>query len=138
VELFNDKFKDTKLRTFVGPGIGYQIWEDPAKSLLFEAGLSYFNWDRCEGTDETGGTARLGLDFRYSILKWLIFTDRFLFYPTVGEGGKYFFRNEAGLGVPLSPQWSLRFANIVDYNSDPSPGFKRTDVQWIGALQYSF
>jgi putative salt-induced outer membrane protein YdiY len=138
LELYNDEFKDTKLRTFVGPGVGYQVWEDPVKSLLFEAGLSYFNLDRYDGEDQSGLTARLGWDFRYHIFKWLIFTDGFQFYPTIGEGGEYFFRNEAALNVPLSAHWSLKFANIVDYNSDPTPGFKKTDVQYIGALQFSF
>ena len=138
MELYNDKFKDTKLRTFVGPGVGYQAWDDPVKSLLFEAGLSYFNLDRYEGDDQSGLTARLGWDFRYNILKWLIFTDGFQFYPTIGEGGDYFFRNEAALSIPLSAHWSLKFANIIDYNSAPTPGFKKTDVQYIGALQFSF
>jgi putative salt-induced outer membrane protein YdiY len=138
LELYNDRFKDTKLRTFVGPGVGYQVWEDPDKSLLFEAGLSYFNLDRYDGEDQSGLTARLGWDFRYNILKWLIFTDGFQFYPTIGEGGDYFFRNEAALSIPLSAHWSLKFANIIDYNSDPTPGFKKTDVQYIGALQFSF
>jgi putative salt-induced outer membrane protein YdiY len=138
LELYNDKFSDTKLRTFVGPGIGYQVWEDPVKSLSVEAGLSYFNLDRYDGTDEDGLTARFASDFRYNIFKWLIFTDRFQFYPTIGEGGEYFFRNEAGLNMPFSPRWSLKLANIIDYNSDPSQGDKRTDVQWLLGLQLSF
>jgi len=138
LELYNDEFKDTKLRTFVGPGVGYQVWEDPGKFLLFEAGLSYFNLDRYDGEDQSGLAARLGWDFRYHIFKWLIFTDGFQFYPTIGEGGDYFFRNEAALSVPLSTHWSLKFANIIDYNSNPTVGFKKTDVQYIGALQFSF
>jgi hypothetical protein len=58
----------------------------------------------------------------------------FEFYPTIGEGGNCFWRNEAALDIPLgeipSPggRWSLKFANIIDYNSDPAPGFKKTDV----------
>jgi putative salt-induced outer membrane protein YdiY len=138
LELYNDKFSDTKLRTFVGPGIGYQVWEDPVKSLAFDAGLSYFNLDRYDGNDESGITGRLGLDFRYNILKWLVFTERLKFYPTIGEGGEYFFRNEAGLNMPFTPRWSLKLANIIDYNSDPSQGDKRTDVQWLLGLQFSF
>jgi putative salt-induced outer membrane protein YdiY len=143
-ELLNDKFNDTKLKTFVGPGIGYQLWDDSVKSLLFEAGLSYFNWDRYEGQDEDGISGRLGFDFRYNIFKWLAFTDRYVLYPTIGEGGIYFWRNEAALNIPLGEipslagRWSLKFANIIDFNSDPAPGFKKTDVQWIGALQFSF
>lgn len=138
VEFYNDKFSDTKLRTFVGPGVGYQFWDDPIKSLLFEAGLSYFNWDRYAGGDTDGISARLGLNFRYQIFKWLAFNDRFQFYPTIGEGGLYFLRNEAGLTAPLGAGFSLRLANIIDYNSKPEPGFKSTDVQWIAAIQYSF
>jgi len=144
VELLNDKFNDTKFRTNVGPGVGYQLWDDKVKSLMFEAGLSYFNWDRYEGQDEDGISARLGFDFRYNIFKWLNFTDRFVIYPTIGEGGIYFLRNEAGLNIPLGEipslggRWSLKFGNIIEYNSDPTPGFKKMDVQWIGALQFSF
>lgn len=142
-ELLNDKFNDTKLRTFVGPGVGYQLWDDPIKSFLFEAGLSYFNWDRYEGLDEHGISARLGFDFRYSIFRWLTFTDRYVLYPTIGEGGIFFWRNEATLTIPLGEipslggRWSLRFDNIIDFKSDQATGFKKTDVQWIGALQFS-
>jgi putative salt-induced outer membrane protein YdiY len=143
-ELLNDKFNDTKLKTFVGPGVGYQLWDDKDQSLLFEAGLSYFNWDRYEGLDEDGISARLGFDFRYNIFKWLNFTDRYVIYPTIGKGGIYFWRNEAALNIPLGEipslggRWSLKFANIIDFNSDPVPGFKKTDVQWTGGLQLSF
>jgi len=143
-ELLNDIFSDTKLRTFVGPGAGYQLWDDPVKSLLFEAGFSYFNWNRYEGQDEDGISARLGFDFRYNIFKWLNFTDRYVIYPTIGKGGMFFWRNEAALTIPLGEipalggRWSLKFANILDFNSDPAPGFKKLDVQWIGALQFSF
>jgi len=145
VELLNDKFSDTKLRTFVGPGIGYQLWDDPVKSLSFDAGFSYFNWDRYQGQDTSGISARLGFDFKYNIFKWLSFGDRYVFYPTIGSGGIYFWRNEAALNVPLGEipslgggRWSFKLGNILDYNSDPAPGFKRLDVQWIGALQPSF
>jgi len=143
-ELLNDKFNDTKLKTFVGPGIGYQLWDDPVKSLLFEAGLSYFNWDRYEGLDEDGISGRFGFDFKYNIFKWLTFTNRYVLYPTIGKGGIFFWRNEAALNIPLGEipslggRWSLRFGNIIDYNSHPAPDFKRTDIQWTGGLQFSF
>jgi len=144
IELLNDIFSDTKLKTFVGPGIGYQLWDDPVKSLSFDVGVSYFNWDRYQGQDESGIAARLGFDFRYNIFKWLSFGDRYVFYPTIGSGGIYFWRNEAALNIPLGEipflagRWSLKIANILDYNSDPAPGFKSLDVQWIGGLQFSF
>ena len=138
LELLNDVFQDTQLKLFVGPGVGYQVWDDPVKGLSFEAGLTYFDWNRYEGTDESGLSARLGLNFRYKLLEWLLFSDRFLFYPTIGNAGLYFLRNEAALSAPLGSGWSLRLANIIDYNSDPLPGFTKTDIQWLLGLGYAF
>ncbi|TRO55250.1 DUF481 domain-containing protein [Candidatus Bathyarchaeota archaeon] len=121
----------------------FQLWDDPVKSLLFEPGLSYFNWDRYEGLDEDGISGRLGFDFRYNLFKWLTFTDRYVFYPTIGKGGIFFWRNKAALTIPLGEipslggQWFLKFANIIDFSSDSAPDFKKMDVQWIGALQFS-
>src|SRR3972149_1174975 len=35
LELLKDRFVDLNLRTIVGPGVGYQVWDDPTKFLLF-------------------------------------------------------------------------------------------------------
>jgi putative salt-induced outer membrane protein YdiY len=76
--------------------------------------------------------------FRYKLFNFIIFSDRLLFYPSLGEGGEFTFRNEAALTAPLSARWAQRLANIVDYDSNPPKGIKQTDVQWILSLQYSF
>jgi putative salt-induced outer membrane protein YdiY len=138
VEMLNDKFKDYKLRLIIGPGVGYQVWEDPVKSLSFEAGLSYQNNNYYEGKDDDFVTARLGLDFRYKILNFITFSDKLLFYPSLGQGGDYILRNEAALTAPMGARWALRLANIIDYDSNPPPRIGKTDVQWILGLQYSF
>ncbi len=138
VELLNDKFKDYQLRTIVGPGIGYQIWDDPIKSLSFDAGLSYENISRYEGEDDSVLTARLGGAFRYKFFDFIVFSDRLLFYPSLGHGGDFILRNEAALTAPLGARWALRFANIIDYDSNPPETVKKTDVQWILSLQYAF
>lgn len=134
VELLNDKFKDLKLRTIVGPGVGFQVWDDPVKFLNFEAGASYANIDRYEGEDDSRVTARLGAEFRYKIFDFLAFSDKLLVYPS----HDYIFRNEAALTAPIGSRWALRFANILDYDSNPPEGIKRKDVQWILSLQYAF
>jgi len=138
VELLNDKFKDYRLRTIVGPGVGYLVWDDPIKSLSFEAGLAYQNDDFYEGQDKGFLTARLGGEFRYKIFDFLVFSEKLLFYPSIGEGGQYVFRNEAALAAPLGSGWALRLANIIDYDSNPPADVKRTDVQYLLSLQFSF
>jgi len=138
VELLNDTFQDLYLRTTAGPGVGYQIWDDPVKSLLFEAGISYVWEDHKEGQDKNWAAARLGMDFRYQILSFLTFTDRLLVYPNLEYGGEYTLRNEAALISPLGSGWALRLADIWERNSDPPSNIKKDDNTLILGLQYAF
>jgi putative salt-induced outer membrane protein YdiY len=138
LELLNDKFQDLHLRTMVGPGVGYQIWDDPVKYLNFEAGFSYVWQDYYEGQDNDYPAARLGADFRYQLFKFLTFTDRILVYPNLKNGGEYTLRNEAALISPLGSGWALRLANIWERNSDPPANTKKDDNTWILGLQYAF
>jgi len=62
----------------------------------------------------------------------------FSFIPTIGEGGDYFFRNEAALNVPLSSHWSLKLANIVDYNSNPNLVSKQRMFNTSGLCNFRF
>ena len=135
-ELLSDTFKDIDLRTTIGPGIGYQIWEDPVKALGVEAGVSYLSENRTTGPDENYWAARLAANFRYNLGQYLVFTDQVLFFPSLEDTSKYTLRNEAAITAPMGVRWALRLAYIYEYNSDPSPGIKNTDTQWILGLQY--
>jgi putative salt-induced outer membrane protein YdiY len=138
VELLKDRFKDLNLRAVVGPGLGYQVWEDGRKSLALEAGIAYFSEDRIEGDDEQWITARLGVVFGYQITPWLQFNDTFTFYPQLENSGDYTFRNDAALVTSLSATWSLRLGNIWERDSDPAPDIDKDDFRTSLALQYSF
>ena len=138
IELLNDKFKDYQLRTIVGPGAGYQVWDDPVKFLLFEAGLSYADVNRYEGKDNSYVAARLAGEFRYKLFNFVTFSDRLLYYPSLERAEDYILRNEAALTAPVGSRWALRLANIIDYDNNPPAKVAKTDVQWILSLQYSF
>ncbi len=71
VDMLNDEFKDYRLRAAAGPGVGYQIWDDPVKSLMVEAGISYIWEDHYIGEDVDYPAARLGADIRWQIFKFL-------------------------------------------------------------------
>jgi putative salt-induced outer membrane protein YdiY len=138
VELFSDEFKDISLRTAVGPGVGYQVWEEERRTLMLEAGLAYFNEDRSEGEDESWITGRLSADLTLRLLSWAVFSDYLIVYPSLKETGQYQLRNEAGLSNSLGAHWSLKLTNILEYDSQPEPGIEKTDLSWILGLQYSF
>ena len=138
VELLKDKTKDLQLRTVVGPGAGYQFWDDEVKSLLFEAGISYFSENLEKGEDKDWISARLAADLRYTLTKGIVFSDQLILYPSLERARDYKLRNEAALTSPLSGGWSLRLANILDHDGNPPEDVKRNDWYWILALQYSF
>jgi putative salt-induced outer membrane protein YdiY len=138
LELLNNTFEDIELRTTVGPGVGYQIWEDPVKALALEAGASYLSETHKSGSNEYYWAARLGINFRYNILSFLIFSDRFLYFPRFESSSQYTLRNEAAVASPLGSAWALRLAYILQYNNEPAPGVEKTDNTWILGLQYSF
>jgi len=137
-EGYNDKFKDWRFRYVVGPGVGYQIWDDPVKSLMVEGGVAYSDEDRYEGENKNYLTARLGADFKYALAKFITFADQFVIYPNLEYGGEYTLRNEASLLSPLGASWALKLSNIYERNSDPPPGILKDDLTWILGLQYSF
>jgi putative salt-induced outer membrane protein YdiY len=138
VEFLKDRFADLDLRTIVGPGAGYQLWDDPVKSLFFEAGVTYFHDDRIGNPDKEWVAARLAGNFRYRLFKIITFADLIEAYPSLTYGGEYTLRNEASLTSPLGASWSLKLSNIWRRDSDPPPGIERDDFTWILGLQYSF
>jgi putative salt-induced outer membrane protein YdiY len=137
-ELLSDTFRDLKLRLAVGPGVGYQVWDDPIKFLSVDAGVSYINESRTSGKDEDFLSARLGGHLRYKVASFLNFSDRVLIYPRLDHIGRYLLHNEAALEAPVGSGWALKLANILDRDSNPPPETAKNDIQWVLGLQYSF
>ena len=138
VEMLKDKFKDLSLRTVIGPGAGYQVWDEEKKSLSVEGGLAYFSDNYIDAEDDDWITARLAGLLRYEILSSMTFTDHLIIYPSLEEFGDFQLRNEAAITTPLASGWAIRFANILEYNSAPPGDIKDTDINWILTMQYSF
>jgi len=138
IEMLQDTFKNLNLRTVVGPGAGYQVWDDPVKFLLVEAGVSYFSEDRKEGDDKDWLTGRLAGSLQYHFNKTVQARDDLIIYPNLEQGGEFQLRNEAALIAKLNSSLSLRVANIYEHDSDPGEDVANDDWQWILALQYDF
>ncbi len=138
VDMLSDEFQDINFRTSVGPGVGYQIWEEDDKALNFEVGLSYTSEDRDLGEDTDWISARLGADFLYRLFERVVFTDQFVLYPNLDDTGEYTLRNEAALVTDIGSSWALSLSNIWARNSNPGPLVKEDDFTWILGLQYTF
>jgi putative salt-induced outer membrane protein YdiY/sRNA-binding regulator protein Hfq len=138
VDMLADQFKDINLRTSVGPGAGYQIWEEEGRALSLEAGISYTSEDHDLGEDKDWVTARLGADFLYRLFDRIIFTDQLVIYPSLDNGGEYTLRNDAALVTDIWAGIAMRLNNIWERKSDPGPDLQKDDFTWIVGLQYSF
>lgn len=138
VEMLNDRFKDLSLRTVVGPGLGYQVWDSKVKFLLFEAGASYFSENLLEGEDSSWITGRLASTIRYRLFDRVSLSDLFVIYPSFKDFGEYQLRNEASISSNLTTDWSLNLTNILERDSNPPVGVEKNDIQWILGLKYSF
>ena len=135
---YKDKFRNLNLRYSVGPGIGYQIWDEAKKKLSFEAGITYFSDDLKTGEDKQYATARAASDFKYQITKSTKITNRFVIFPNLDSVGDYILRNEAGLKNDVGEGWGLKLSHIFDYNNNPAAGIKKGDSYTIIGFQYDY
>lgn len=138
MEMLSDTFKDLHLRTTIGPGMGYQIWEEDLKELNLEAGISYFSEDRINSSDQQFATARFAANYSHKITSRITISDQFVIFPSLESVGDYTLRNEAGVHTHLDNGWRLKLANIWERDSNPSPGIKNDDMQWLLSLGYAF
>lgn len=137
-DLLNDRYRDIALRTTVGPGLGYQLWEDPGKALGLEAGITYVYESRYDAANERFLAARLAAIFRYNLGEYLIFTDQLTYYPSLENRREFNLRNEGTLSVPLGAKWSMRLGHVWDHASQAPEGRDRNDTTATGGLQYKF
>ena len=138
VDMLSDEFKDIKFRTTVGPGLGYQIWDEENKALSLEAGLSYTSEDRDLGEDNEWVSARIGVNFLKKLFDRVLFIDGVVIYPSLEDSGEYILRNEASLITDIGTSLAFKLSNIWERNSNPESGLEQDDFTWILGLQYSF
>lgn len=138
IEALYDKFRDINLRTVVGPGVGYQIWDDDRKSLSVELGVAYHNEDLIEGEDDYWFTGRVAADFSYQLGGGIEFSDHVIYYPRLDDPGDYQLRNEASVSTRLLSSWALQLSHILQYDSEPEAGVDKSDEILALGLQYSF
>jgi len=134
-----DDFQDISLRSIMGLGLGYQILDTKRISLFAEAGASYFNVDYIKARDEDYIAARESLSFNLDIIpKRLKFFHLHELYYSLDESKTYFLSSEQGFRLLLFRNFFAKFQVDFDYNSTPSPGKERTDINYIGSLGYEF
>jgi putative salt-induced outer membrane protein YdiY len=143
----SDHFQDLKLRTALSSGPGYQIidrgdYESPwlkDMTLYVEAGLSYFNEDYTNASDQSSLRARWAVR-----LNWPIFDDRMTFYhyqefyPSLQNTKSYYMTMDNGVRFRIFEGFVSGIQVTTRYNSTPAQGTGDTDNLYLLTLGYNF
>ncbi len=134
-----DKMADLNLRSSIGLGLGYQVWESEKTNLALEAGLSYVNEDYDVGSDSNYAAFRWSVDFDRYI--WDDFLQFFHFHEgTIGleDTSDITIRSRTGLRMPLKNGFSANMQYNWDWDNTPAPGKDSVDEAFIVGLGYEF
>ena len=140
-----DKFKDLNMRTSLGLGGGYQIFERDDLKLSVEAGASYVNEDYtdadqcidCNGAEDEG----------YAAFRWAtryeqgFFNQKMQFFhkhEILSSSTNTFLRTQTGLRFPLILQLNASIQANIDWQDDPPAGNEKLDESYVMSVGYSF
>ncbi len=134
-----DKMADLNLRSSLGVGLGYQVWESHKTNLSLEAGLSYVNEDYDAGDDNNYAAFRWALDYDRYI--WNDFLQFFHFHEgMIGleSTSDITIRSRTGLRMPLKNGFTATAQYNWDWDNTPAPGNDSVDEAFIVGLGYQF
>ncbi|OEU65179.1 MAG: hypothetical protein BBJ57_09660 [Desulfobacterales bacterium PC51MH44] len=136
----HDEFKDLNLRTTLGVGAGYQIFETPLLNLSISAGLSMVdeNFDLAEDNDYPAGQWNVNYDQH--------FFEKFvqLFHVNTGfisleDANDWFLKTRTGLRFPLYKGLTATLQYNFDWDNQPSEAAEtEEDTKFIFLLGYEF
>ena len=136
----HDEFKDLDLRSTLGAGAGYQIFETPLLNLSISAGLAKVdeNFDVAEDND-------------YSAGQWSVNYDQYFFknvvqlfhghtgFVSLEDSDDWFLKTRTGLRFPVYKGFTATLQYNFDYDNQPSvDAEKEEDTKFIFLLGYEF
>lgn len=137
--LENDKFRDINLRSTVGGGSGYQLYERDDLNLAIEGGLNYLHADYDVAEDDS-----------YAIGRWAVRYDQKVYMTNI----KFFHQHEVlfgldefantlvfsktGLQVPIAEKLNASTQINLDYNNQPVANRKKLDKTLLFSLGYGW
>jgi putative salt-induced outer membrane protein YdiY len=136
----HDEFQDLKLRSTVGAGGGYQIFESPQVNLSLSAGLA-----------EVDENFYVADDNDYSAGQWSLKYDQFFFkkfvqlfhdstgYIRIDNADDWFVKTRTGVRFPIYKGLTATLQYNYDWNNHPSADAQsKEDAKILFLLGYEF
>jgi len=135
----SDAQADLNLRTSLGLGAGWQVFEEARRNLSLETGLSMVNEDYEIAPDQSFPSLRAALKFDQ-----LFWDDRLKFFHTsellasIENSSDYLIKTRTGIRLPVTRAVNLSTQLNLDYDALPAPGKDSTDTALIFSVGYGF
>ena len=136
----HDEFKDLDLRSTLGTGGGYQIFEPPLLNLSLSAGLAKVdeNFDVAEDDDYTAGQWSVNYD-QYFFKKFVQLFHMSTGYVSFEDTNDWFYRTRTGLRFSVYKGFTATLQYNYDYDHQPSEDAEeKEDTKFIFLLGYEF
>jgi len=134
----HDKFRDIKLRSNVGLGSGYQIYERPELNLSVEGGLNYVHVDYKEANDESYPSARWALKYDQLLFANVKFYHQHEVLVSLEDAADTLVFTKTGLRVPLAKNLNASTELNVDFDNQPADDRERLDKTLLFSLGYGW
>jgi putative salt-induced outer membrane protein YdiY len=135
----SDEFRDLNLRSTLGAGLGYEVFDTPQRNLDVRGGLAYVDEDFDIGEDKTYPSFTWG--FNYD--EWLFdkitqFFHRHQGFISLGDPSKTVIRTRTGFRFPLPKGFSTTLQYNWDWDNNPAPGADPVDTRALVLIGYNF
>jgi len=136
----HDEFKDLNLRSTLGAGAGYQLFETPLLNLSISAGLALVdeNFDVAEDNDYSAGHWNVNYD-QYFFDKFVQLFHVNTGYVSLENSSDWFIKTRTGLRFPLYKGLTATLQYNYDWDNQPSASADtEEDTKFIFLLGYEF
>lgn len=136
----HDEFKDLNLRSTLGAGAGYQIFETPLLNLSISAGLAMVdeNFDVAEDNDYSAGQWSVNYD-QYFFEKFVQLFHVNTGFVSLEDANDWFLKTRTGLRFPVYKGLTATLQYNFDWDNQPSVDAETEEsTKFIFLLGYEF
>jgi putative salt-induced outer membrane protein YdiY len=135
----HDRFADLKLRTIIGPGVGYRIFSSKQLNLRAEVAINYLKDDYYDQPDLRTWGPGWYIDYNQKFWKQrLQLYHRQTGFAAVHDSSKFLWRSWTGVRVPLKAGFVGSVEYEIDYDSKPADAAETTDQTFKIKLGYKW
>lgn len=126
------------LRSLYGGGAACNVYEGKTGKWNLSAGGAYLIQRFTDGQPTAyTPSAAFGSQFNHSVGNKLTISHTLSYIPAFRDFSNYVLTSVFSLGYQVSKPLKLTINNVVDYQSDPSPGSLKKSSQWFLGLSFT-